>query len=195
MMRQPDSLDIVHLPGESVPVEFLGAGCYSAAFRGVDHPHRVFLFTETTENGRSDRSKEVLALAKSYNDSEHLPVMVDCGTQRYDGSTFRVFETTYSVSTSEGDWVVSPEVALLEYKSSLSEIAEANKHALPYEGKLSPSILGALRDIERACESFGLSSVGRGRGKRFDWDLHGGNFGLDPSTKTLILRDPITAIF
>ncbi len=194
MNNVPTSLKRLELEEESISVAFLGHGLYCAAFQDVDNHERVFLLVE----GKRDSSKKILAKAKSYRTNKHLPVMIDRGIQRigYYGE-FEVWETRYSESVdykSGSNDHVTPEAETLSniYPQSAKQVEEVVQSGTI---KLSHSIVEALQDIERACESFGCAIGYHKGGKYVHYDLHNGNFGLDPETQTLILRDPITASF
>lgn len=197
MENVPDSLQRIDLEEDSVPVSYLGSGCYSAAFRGTEERHRVFLLVEVdAKDTKRDRSKEVLALARTYHSNKHLPVLVKHGTQGIDGSLYEIWETRYSKSAprSSND-AVSPEAEELSntYPVEAREVAQKVKTG---ELHVEPSLVQALRDIERACKVFGLSKCRLGVStKYYSFDLNNANFGLEPDTQTLILRDPINAFF
>jgi len=183
--------------GESVSVSYLASGCYSAAYRATVDKKRVFILVEQCdyeEHGR-DRSKEVLALARTYHTNKHLPQLKCYGTRCIEHHKYEVWETRYSKSSppKSDDVHVSPEanaLASISYTNTKDIEQEAKKRTL----NLSPSLIEAVKDIERACESFGLKRDAC-FGDRYMYDMQAGNFGLDPDTKTLILRDPMTAFF
>lgn len=179
--------------GECVAVKYLNSGSYSAAYQAELEPSRVFILVEQpTKVTRADRSKEILARARRYHHNKHLPSLTCHGKQYIGGVSYEVWETTYSLSAdTDGSEHLTPEAATLAgvYPMGVATVDSKAKVL-----NLSPSIVQALRDIERAALAFGCSNE-YATDKRFNFDLHNGNFGLDPDSKTLILRDPITAFF
>ena len=194
MQTIPESLKSLQIEGKAHAVSYLGNGLYSAAFRSEQEPSRVFLLTEQTDSSyrERDRSKEVLALARTYHNSKHIPAFKLHGIQRIEGARFEVWETKYSKSADSSQWEhVTDEATAI---ASVYPVKVAVIGAMAKELKVSASIVEALQDIERAAITFGLSAD-EYQGRHYHFDLHNGNFGLAEDGQTLILRDPITAFF
>lgn len=195
-MRHLPDIEFLDLDEGPIEVRLLGSGMYSAAFQDVWHSSRVFLLCEQDagQDCRRDRSKEVLALARTYHNNKHLPTLKLHGVQRIQGCQYEVWETRLTVSADcEGMDHVTPEAQVLADVYPIDAQAIKQRRSTG-ELKVSPGIVQALIDIERACEAFGLHK-GYNGSKYYNYDLHNGNFGLDRETNTLILRDPITAFF
>jgi hypothetical protein len=172
----------------------LGGGCYSEAWHDLKYPKRVFIFSET--GGSRDRSKEVLAYARSLRKSPHLPYLRYLGTWVNPRSGFasEVWETRYSKGTSsyQPEYVDSREASVISdsvrFDSSLPDIIKAVKQ----DSEVPPGVKEALKDLLKAVRHFKLDN-GDGAGS-YSLDMHLGNFGVDAKGR-LILRDPMVAFF
>lgn len=178
-------------------VEEIGGGAFSVGVRRMDKPHIVYILTGMKPDGTAyDRSKEVLAYAKSLRNSEHLPKLINRGKGLWysEGAlqgSYQVWETRYSHGFAH-DGALPESLQRLTFASDKEEVTQETQSL-----KVPQSVKNALEDIFKAVEHFGLVSNTTSDDDKgtYRFDMHSGNFGRDPETGTVIFRDPLVCCF